>query len=698
MKGSFGDRRKEPIFSYAVLSDTHIRPEEGEGSSPWRVNMYTNDRARWVVDRINRAEPDFVVHLGDIVHPLPHLPTYASAAEAARGIFSGLEAPLYSIPGNHDVGDKNNPTVPAYVVDDHGLDMYRECFGDLYRSFDRGGVHFVLINAQALNSGLDHEAEHSGWLEADLEENRGKRIHLFSHYPPYILEPSEPSNYDNIDEPARSWLLGLLEEHRVEALFAGHAHQFLYQRHGATDCYNLFSTCFVRQDYSEMFRIEAAEEYGRNDVQKLGWCVVDVYEDTHVARIHRSHGSTLRVGEAAASEAPKVKTYHTKDGLASYVGVHLRHPWAELVDLPYNGPIDEFIRKRVRNDYTLLGLWECGIRSLRVPLDDLVDDRTQARIRAMTEIGHRFSFFCVGTPSGPRLESLRYHQELVDAIEIVLPWRDVDDSIEDLLGLREEVAAPLFLSRIESSVEREQEGPRFSHYVSHGFRVNDAGGIEDFYGSEGARDAVDGFVFQVGADESPWDAIQSMDACAAERGFTAVANVRLASEDPAEYLTDDVRVANRVAESVVAAASTANVEVFVDTFMDLDRGYFPRVGLYDRRLNRRLGSYVLAHLQGVLNDYGPDITLGERWECSGWNGFSFETARADFNLFLPQSGSSDPGTALEARAPAEGRRKAKMVNLVSGSITRATLEKGGRELVLGDTESSAVPLLCFFER
>jgi cytolysin (calcineurin-like family phosphatase) len=156
--------------------------------------------------------------------------------------------------------------VPAYVVDDHGLDMYGKCFGPLYRSFDHGGVHFVMINALALNSGLSHEAEHSDWLEADLEENRGRRIHLFSHYPPYVFEPSEPSNYDNIDEPARSWLLGLMEEYDVEAMFSGHVHQFTYQRYGVTDCYSLFSTSFVRQDYSEMFRVEAADEHGRNDV------------------------------------------------------------------------------------------------------------------------------------------------------------------------------------------------------------------------------------------------------------------------------------------------------------------------------------------------------------------------------------------------------------------------------------------------
>ncbi len=83
--------------------------------------------------------------------------------------------------------------------------------------------------------------------------------------------------------------------------------------------------------------------------------------------------------------------------------------------------------------------------------------------------------------------------------------------------------------------------------------------------------------------------------------------MRLVLENPAEYLDNNLRVANRVAESVVAAAATG-LDVFLDTFVDLDRGYFPRVGLYDRRLNPRMGSHVLAHLQGVLNDYGPEVT------------------------------------------------------------------------------------------
>ncbi len=38
------------------------------------------------------------------------------------------------------------------------------------------------------------------------------------------------------------------------------------------------------------------------------------------------------------------------------------------------GPVDEFVRKKARNDYTVLALWETGIRTLRLPLADLTDE------------------------------------------------------------------------------------------------------------------------------------------------------------------------------------------------------------------------------------------------------------------------------------------------------------------------------------
>ena len=84
-----------PLFSFAVIADTHMRPEEGDDSSPFPVNEMANDRARYVVSLLNNLKPDFIIHLGDIVHPVPVLPTYDPACEAAKAVLGSLDAPIY---------------------------------------------------------------------------------------------------------------------------------------------------------------------------------------------------------------------------------------------------------------------------------------------------------------------------------------------------------------------------------------------------------------------------------------------------------------------------------------------------------------------------------------------------------------------------------------------------------------------------
>jgi 3',5'-cyclic AMP phosphodiesterase CpdA len=655
-----GNRHPEPLFRYAIVSDTHIRPP-GESSSPWRTNLLTNDRARWVAEQVNSHRPDLVIHLGDVVHPVPHLPTYGSASKVAQEIMSRIKAPLYYVPGNHDVGDKDNPTVPSYVVTESYQEKFLEFYGPLYRSFDHRGVHFVLINSPILGSGLPHEAEQREWLEADLEEHRGSRIHAFSHYPPYIHTPHEPSNYDNVDEPARTWLLGLLEEHGVEAFFAGHVHHYGYRRYRETGIHGMLSTCFVRQDYAEMFRVEPADEYGRNDAAKLGYCTVEVYAEGHAATIHRSHGLTLGPDETHESVEPQPAW-----GPTVPLGVHLRHPLAETVTLPYNGPIDEFVRKKAWNDYTLLGLLETGFETLRLPLSDLLDPVTRGRLYDIDELGYRYGFFTVDMPNDVAKETMSAHRELVDFLEVIVPWETASTKVPQASRLRDELSIPVYVANIESSIHRERKGPKYSHYVSHGFRIRNTASLDAILPERGA---VDGFVFQVGQHDDPWPSIRMIDDYAARMGTGALVNVRLAPEDPAEYLCDEDHVANRVAESLVAALASPNVKVFLDTFMDLDRGYFPRIGLYDRRLNPRKGSHVARRLAGALNTCSPDLELGATRQRSGWRICGFNSPGHRYELLLPQRNTTREDLRSVLEEPS-----GEIIDLETGRTTSITDE------------------------
>ena len=657
------DDKQVLVFRYAIISDTHIRPS-GESSSPWKTNLQTNDRARWVAHTINAHSPDFIVHLGDIVHPVPHLPTYGSASKVAREIMGSLEAPYYFVPGNHDVGDKDNPTVPSYIINDDYIEDFHRYHGPTFQSFDHGDIHFVMINSLALNSGLTEEAEQRDWLEADLNEHSGRRIHVFSHYPPYLHTPEEPSNYDNLDQPARRWLLDLIEEHQVEAFFAGHVHQFFYKRHGETDIYNLLSTCNLRQDFANLFRVEAPEEYGRNDAAKLGYCIVDVYEKGHVARIHRSHGRTLKEGETLQQET-KIQTRHPSEGFPSPLGVQLRYPIAEVTELPYMGPVDEFVRKKARNDYTILALWETGIRTLRLPLADLTDEATRQRLQELHRMGSRYGFFTVNTP---KPEAIAEHSHLVDFLEVILPWETVHDTLPDASKLREALNTPVYVANIESSVHRERTGPKFSHYMSHGFHIDDTSKLDAILPQ---RRAVDGFVFEVPQTDHPLPTIQRISDYTKANDIKALINVRLAPEDPADHLQDHNHNANRTAEAAVAGYAHPDTTVLLDTFMDHDRGYFPRAGLYDRRLNPRRAAHVLRHLNAAINAHGTDITTPTLKTTDGWTTITFHTPQTDYTLHLPHTN--------DAPAP---QTKPTTIDLTTGTINPRKLPPGTQHITV----------------
>ncbi len=66
-----------------------------------------------VVDRINRLNPDFVCLAGDLVETADMLPEVLQ-------ILSGINAPLYAVPGNHDYWCNADFDLARKVLDDQG--------------------------------------------------------------------------------------------------------------------------------------------------------------------------------------------------------------------------------------------------------------------------------------------------------------------------------------------------------------------------------------------------------------------------------------------------------------------------------------------------------------------------------------------------------------------------------------------------
>lgn len=682
------------LFTFAVVADTHVNQEEGKASSDFAVNRLSNARNRNVIHEINRIAPAFVLHLGDIVHPTPIHPGYAAAAASYQALAAELRCPIHLTPGNHDVGDKPGDWLPVPSVNDDFLALYRKHFGDNYYSFDASGCHFVIIDAQLINSGLGGEALQRRWLEEDLAANAGKRVFLCTHYPPYLYAARERSHYDNIDEPGRAWLLGLFERHKVEAVFAGHVHNFWYHLHGDTQIYLLPSTAFVRLDYSELFRIEPAAERGRNDAPKLGFFQVDVHEHGHVAHTIRTFGAVLAPGEKLEAGRTRLPPVHTRTIARAPFGIDLRYPWAETVEVAASGALDEFSRKSARNDYPLMSLWEMGIRRLRVPIGDLADAATRARMNDLRRMGHEFTVYTLGVPTGEARDWLLSSGDLVGAWEVIAARRAMDAVTEQVIALKAALPLQVYLSKLHRHDDAHHHGERARHVIQHGFIPGDYAEIEALRRSARGALAYDGFVFRVACEMPAIDSIQDISRRMRALGTRGCAYVRLAAESPSVAMEDDLANANRVAEAVIGAFTQPGATVWLDTFGDVDRGYFPRSGLVDRRYNPRIAGHVCQSLQSAFNTSGG-FELASSGSIPGATVLTLVSASATWLAVLPRRALMIDALPLPPLADAQ--TAVEWINLarhetrsIEGTIERAA---GKDSLRFGDPLSIDGPAL-----
>ncbi len=602
------------LFSFAVVADTHLNQDEMDCNSPFPVNTLANLRMRHVVQDINTQDVDFVVHLGDIIHPVPAVKNlYVQAAARFHAQVKDLSVPLYLTPGNHDIGDKPMPWAPAGTITDEYVSLWREVFGKDYFSFCHKGVCFIVFNSQLCNSGLALEAEQEAWLEAELQKHEHKRMFFCTHYPPFMYDRHEPEHYDNIAEPARSRLLALLDTYAVEGLFAGHVHNFWYLQEDAVHHYLLPSTAFVRQDYSEMLKTPPAfeaTEAGRNDAEKLGYFVVHMYEHGHVCRMVRTHGTCVEEKSAAhmTQKKPCIKTVSPQENTCASLGFDLRDSWAHAVSIAPSGALDEFDRKEVRNDYPLLALWEMGVRHVRVPFHDLRDAKVRERMEHLVSLGHSFTLFSFGEISTADRQLVAKHAHLLRGWEIACRWDTLPSMAKSIAKVRKVTDLPLYLSRMWEHEDNKSPDGRYFHVMNHGLTAKNITENAAYFTAVEALAHLEevGFVFRIMRHEDMHEAMQAILTFTKMSERPCSVHVRMADFNPSYVTATCSEVDDRfnsvcLAQALFCSAYT-DIHVFADTLIDVDRGYFPRYGVLDSICNPRAAAHVVAHVYGFLHE------------------------------------------------------------------------------------------------
>ena len=571
------------LFSFAVISDTHINPDEEDCNSPFPVNKRANRRFRYVVQDVNKRYVDFVVHLGDLLHPVPESgQPYHQAAEKYRQIVQDLKAPIYVLPGNHDIGDTPIKGGPASPTTQAMIDTWQGEFGVDYQSFSKGGIQLILLNAQLINSGLDAEQTQKTWFEKQLSTITDERVFLFLHHPAYLAFPDEQNHYDNTNQPGRSWLLDLLKKYQIEAMFSGHAHNFWYNRYCQTDYYLAPSTSFVRQDYSEMLRTPPPKEseLGRNDAAKLGYFIVTVHEQGHTTKFVRTYGAELNIAEELNNQSTSLSA-DPREGKPSLIGFDLRQNWAEVTEIPPSGGLDEFDRKLVRNDYHLLALQEMGVRNVRVPLRDLLDDTKCERLQLLRHLGFDITVFSFDIPEENTLAQIERYVNIFKDWEITFDWPDMDQRWDQLQALSKRTSLPIYISRMRTKDDVKVDGTYF-HVINHGFSASDINQLKTL-----KNHGIAGAVFRLGHSENVGQTMEAIHSSIKTVGIKASVHIRLADDNPALGKYDETWACQRVSVAMQAVRNTNDLRLFCDTLVDVDRGYFARFGAIDRNSNPR---------------------------------------------------------------------------------------------------------------
>ena len=576
------------LFEFVVISDSHYMLDPG-GSSLEFGNRRKQSVRREVALRMAAAlAPKFMVHNGDMVQEYPdNLERFYKSMGESLEQMRACDVEPYYVAGNHDIGDKPDPTAPASHVSQEVLDWYHRRFGKSWYSFDQEDCHFVVLNSQIMNGTLPDAAEQVAWVEKDLAEHAKKRLFILLHMPPYLFDETEPSmgHYDNLANPARAWLLDLVRVYRVDTLLAGHVHFAFFDRLAETRYAVLASPVFTRPGFSCLFAGPPPPQRGRDDVPKFGFYLMRVRADKTDLHFIRTSG----LERLPPNTEERLITRVSGTLPQSPLGLTLSQPLATVAEIPRAWPAA--IREKVRNDYPLLACIEMGVGYVRAPLTDFQDTFQRRRLEILRHEGVKLDAVVIFSEELDILDAMQQVHPRIDGLEIqiVETLYPSEKCIEVIKVLQESFGVSVTLSPI---ICREPtSGKQFPRF-RFGYTPQEIPSLNQFL--VGNRVAIDRILCKLNNDQSLCNQIREV---AEITPLSHISNVDFSFEFS---VTDDQANANLAAEALFSMATMPESRIYFEPFSDLDRTMDVTHGLLDTLCNPRPASRVLQSLNTIM--------------------------------------------------------------------------------------------------
>lgn len=225
--------RRLALFAFLF---TFLLPLAAQAEQPWffavlsdpQFGMYAKDQNfaqetanfEFAVATLNRLHPRFVVICGDLVNRTGDAAEIAEYKRILRQLDPSI--PVYSVAGNHDVG--NTPSEQTIAA-------YRSAIGRDYYTFTAGSVFGIVLDSNLMTSpgkASQEALQQDEWLKKTLAQAKADSAHqtiVFQHIPYFLHNSGEPDDYFNFPQAPRRKYLDMLEGAGVRSVFAGHYHR-----------------------------------------------------------------------------------------------------------------------------------------------------------------------------------------------------------------------------------------------------------------------------------------------------------------------------------------------------------------------------------------------------------------------------------------------------------------------------------------
>jgi len=204
--------------SFGIVTDAHYADKPGGR----RVYLESLAKMTECVKLMNDKKVDFLVELGDFIDKGEGHESALEHLDAIETIYKKFNGPRYHVLGNHDM-DSMSKQQFLERVENTGIDKEAT-----YYSYDRKGVHFVVLDACFTSEGKPYGEVRYGWKDTNIppEELEWLKKDLASTDKPVIvfchqLLCGEGAHYVNNAAEVRQVLE---DDKNVLGVFTGHDH------------------------------------------------------------------------------------------------------------------------------------------------------------------------------------------------------------------------------------------------------------------------------------------------------------------------------------------------------------------------------------------------------------------------------------------------------------------------------------------